>query len=116
MWVTIDGVTATVGLTDDAAQELGDIMYVSLPPVGTTVVAGEPCGEVESMVISDFYAPIDGEVTEVNEELDVDPGLINTEPYGAGWLFRVRLEADTSGNVVLPPDLLSADEYEQLTL
>jgi glycine cleavage system H protein len=115
MWVGIDGVTATVGLTDYAARELGDIVYVSLPAAGVTVAAGDPCGEVESTkATSDLYAPIDGEVTGVNEELDVNPGLINDAPYGAGWMFRVRLAADANGEVSLPLNLLSAAEYGQI--
>ena len=115
-WVAIDGDTASVGITDYAAQSLGDVVYVSLPAVGATVSAGEPCGEVESTKsVSDLYSPVDGEVTEVNEELDDDPGLVNAEPYGAGWMFRVRVTAATDGEAALPPGLLSAAEYEELT-
>ena len=83
-WVSIDGDTATIGITDYAAQQLGDVVYVSLPAVGAAVTSGEPCGEVESTKsVSDLYSPVDGEVVEVNEELDDDPGLVNAEPYGA---------------------------------
>ena len=115
-WVAIDGGTASVGITDYAAQSLGDVVYVSLPAVGATVSAGEPCGEVESTKsVSDLYSPVDGEVTEVNEELDDDPGLVNAEPYGAGWMFRVRVTAAPDGEAALPPGLLSAAEYEELT-
>jgi len=115
-WVAIDGDTASVGITDYAAQSLGDVVYVSLPAVGATVSAGEPCGEVESTKsVSDLYSPVDGEVTEVNEELDGDPGLVNAEPYGAGWMFRVRVAAAAGGEAALPPGLLSAAEYEELT-
>ena len=91
-WVSIAGDTATVGITDYAAQQLGDVVYVSLPAVGTAVTSGEPYGEVESTKsVSDLYSPVDGEVVEANEELDGDPGLVNAEPYGAGWMFRVRI-------------------------
>ena len=91
-WVAIEGGTATIGITDYATQALGDVVYVSLPEVGAAVTAGEPCGEVESTKsVSDLYSPVDGEVVEVNEELDDDPGLINAEPYGLGWMFRVRV-------------------------
>jgi glycine cleavage system H protein len=115
-WVAIDGDIASVGITDYAAQQLGDVVYVSLPTVGSAVTAGEPCGEVESTKsVSDLYCPVDGEVTEVNEELDGDPGLVNAEPYGAGWMFRVRVTVATDGEVALPPGLLSAAEYEELT-
>ena len=115
-WVAIEGDTASVGITDYAQQQLGDVVYVSLPAVGSTVVAGEPCGEVESTKsVSDLYSPVDGEVTEVNEELDDDPGLVNAEPYGAGWMFRVRLAPDNGGEPAIPAGLLSPAEYEELT-
>jgi glycine cleavage system H protein len=112
-WVAIDGATASVGITDHAQRALGDVVYVSLPQPGTTVTAGEPCGEVESTKsVSDIYSPVDGEVTEVNEEINDDPGLVNADPYGAGWLFRVRLAA---ANGELPPGLLSPADYAALT-
>ncbi|HEY7260390.1 MAG TPA: glycine cleavage system protein GcvH [Trebonia sp.] len=115
-WVAIDGDTASVGITDYAAQQLGDVVYVSLPSLGATVTAGEPCGEVESTKsVSDLYSPVDGEIVEVNEELDDDPGLVNAEPYGAGWMFRVRVGAGSGGESALPPGLLTAAEYEELT-
>ncbi len=111
-WISIDGGTATIGITDYAAQALGDVVYVSLPAVGAAVSAGEPCGEVESTKsVSDLYSPVDGEVTAVNEELDDDPGLINAEPYGLGWMFRVRV----SGAGATKAALLSPTEYETLT-
>jgi glycine cleavage system H protein len=111
-WIAIDGGTATIGITDYATQQLGDVVYVSLPEVGASVTAGEPCGEVESTKsVSDLYSPVDGEVVEVNEELDDDPGLINAEPYGLGWMFRVRVASgQTTG-----ADLLSPTEYDALT-
>jgi glycine cleavage system H protein len=115
-WVAIDGDTASIGITDYAAQQLGDVVYVSLPAPGAEVSAGEPCGEVESTKsVSDLYSPVDGEVTEVNEELDGDPGLVNAEPYGAGWMFRVRLGTADDGEPALPAGLLSPAEYEELT-
>ena len=91
-------------------------VYVSLPALGAAVVAGEPCGEVESVKsVSDLYSPVDGEVTEINTELEDDPSLVNAEPYVSGWMFRVQLAADANGDAALPPDLLSAAEYEELT-
>ena len=115
-WVAIDGDTASVGITDYAAESLGDVVYVSLPSVGSAVTAGEPCGEVESTKsVSDLYSPVDGEVTEINEELDGDPGLVNAEPYGAGWMFRVRMTTGPDAEAALPPGLLSPAEYEELT-
>ena len=115
-WVSVDGTIASVGITEYAAQQLGDVVYVSLPSVGTPVTAGEPCGEVESVKsVSDLYSPVDGEVTEVNSELEDDPSLVNAEPYTAGWMFRVRVAEDGNGDADLPPDLLSASDYEDLT-
>ena len=111
-WTAIEGSTATVGITDHAQNALGDVVYVSIPAAGTKVTAGEPCGEVESTKsVSDLYSPVDGEVTEVNPEIEENPGLINSDPYGAGWLFKVALPASDGE---LPPGLLSAAEYEDL--
>jgi glycine cleavage system H protein len=115
-WVSISGDVATIGITDYAASALGDVVYVNLPAVDAAVTAGEPCGEVESTKsVSDLFSPVDGEVTEVNEELDDDPGLVNAEPYGAGWMFRVRIPSGPDGEAALPPGLLNAAEYEELT-
>jgi glycine cleavage system H protein len=109
-WVAIDGATATVGITDHAQQALGDVVYVSVPAAGTKVRAGEPCGEVESTKsVSDLYSPVDGTVAEVNSEIDDNPGLVNTDPYGAGWLFRVTIDETWT-----LAGLLLAAEYEQL--
>ncbi len=114
-WVAVDGPTATVGITDFAARSLGDVVYVSLPAEGAAVTAEEPCGEVESTKsVSDLYSPVDGEVTEINADLEDDPGLVNADPYGAGWMFKVRLGA-AAGEADLPPGLLSPTEYEELT-
>jgi glycine cleavage system H protein len=110
-WVSIEGTIASVGITDYAQRALGDVVYVSIPAPGTRVTAGEPCGEVESTKsVSDIYAPVDGEVTEVNPDIDDDPGLVNSDPYGAGWLVRIKLDSDAA-----QMDLLSADEYADLT-
>ena len=115
-WVSVEGTSASVGITDYAAQQLGDVVYISLPAPGATVVAGEPCGEVESVKsVSDLYSPVDGEVIEINTELEGDPSLVNAEPYTAGWMFRVRVAQDGNGDAALPTDLLSATEYEELT-
>jgi glycine cleavage system H protein len=112
-WVSISGAIASVGITDHAQKALGDVVFVSIPATGTRVTAGEPCGEVESTKsVSDLYSPVDGEVTEVNPEIDDDPGLLNSDPYGAGWLFRVRVDESDDE---LPPGLLSAAEYSALT-
>jgi glycine cleavage system H protein len=111
-WVAVTGSTASVGITDHAQNALGDVVYVSVPAPGSKVTAGEPCGEIESTKsVSDLYCPVDGEVTEVNPEVDENPGLINSDPYGAGWLFKVALPA---ADGELPAGLLSAAEYEDL--
>ena len=93
-WLRLDGATATVGITDHAQAELTDIVYVELPKVGANLAAGQPAAVVESVkAASDIYSPIGGEVTEINGALESDPGLVNRDPYGEGWLFRVRIEA-----------------------
>lgn len=112
-WVSINGALASVGITDHAQRALGDVVFVSAPESGSRVTAGEPCGEVESTKsVSDIYSPVDGEVTEVNPEIDDDPGLVNSDPYGAGWLFKIRLDDSDSD---MPPGLLTAAEYAALT-
>lgn len=99
---------ATVGITAHAADALGDIVFVQLPEVGAVVTAGEPCGELESTKsVSDLYAPVSGEVTEVNEAVVDDPSLVNSAPFEAGWLFRVRA-AEAAAE---PVELLSAADY-----
>ena len=99
-----DGVS-TVGITEHAANALGDVVYTQLPEVGSTVTAGESCGELESTKsVSDLYSPVTGEITEVNEDVVNDPSLVNTAPFEGGWLFKVRIAEE-------PVDLLSADEY-----
>ena len=92
-WVRIDKTIGTVGITDHAQAELTDIVYVELPQVGAKVTAKQPAAVVESVkAASDIYSPVSGEVTEINSELESAPGLVNTGPYTAGWLFKVRLE------------------------
>ena len=111
-WVAITGSTASVGITDHAQQALGDVVYVSAPAPGSKVTAGEPCGEVESTKsVSDIFSPVDGEVAEVNPEIEENPGLVNSDPYGAGWLFKVTL---SGAEGELPAGLMSAAEYEEL--
>ncbi|MFD8200778.1 glycine cleavage system protein GcvH [Streptomyces sp. NPDC003470] len=101
-----DGVS-TVGITEHAANALGDVVFVQLPEVGATVAAGETCGELESTKsVSDLYSPVSGEVTEVNDDVVGDPSLVNSAPFEGGWLFKVRVSEE-------PGDLLSADEYTE---
>ena len=98
-----------VGITDYAQSALGDIVYVQLPKVGQKLTAGEVCGEIESTKsVSEIYSPITGEVSSVNDNLDGAPEIINSEPYGSGWI----LEISVSGEL---PALLSGEEYEKLT-
>jgi glycine cleavage system H protein len=107
-WIAIDGEIATVGITSHAAEALGDIVFVTVPAPGQTVTAGEPCGEVESTkAVSDLRAPVTGSVTETNEALAHDPWLINSDPYGAGWIFRVLASGPVAG--------LDAAAYAALT-
>ena len=97
-WVLIDGETATVGITDFAAQSLGDVVFVALPSVGTVLTAGAVCGEVESTKsVSELFAPVAGVVVEVNESLESAPEVINADAYGEGWLFRVDDLLDAAG-------------------
>ncbi len=106
-WVRVEDGVATVGITDHAQDELGDVVFVELPEKGTSFSAGDSFGTVESVkAVSDLYAPVGGEVVEVNETLNDSPELINEEPYGGGWMIRLRISE--SG------DLLSAEEYEKL--
>jgi glycine cleavage system H protein len=92
-WLRIDGTIGTVGITDHAQAELSDIVFVELPKVGDKVTAKEKAAVVESVkAASDIYSPVSGEVTEVNGQLESNPAIVNNEPYGEGWLFKVQLE------------------------
>jgi glycine cleavage system H protein len=96
-WVRGTGPVVEVGITDFAQDSLGDIVFVTLPEVGAEIKAGEPCGELESTKsVSDLYAPVDGTVAEVNTALDANPELVNSDPYGEGWIFKVELSDGTS--------------------
>jgi glycine cleavage system H protein len=104
-WVRIEGDIAVVGITHFAQDQLGDLTYVELPNLGDTAAAGQEVGSVESVkAASEIYAPVSGEIIEVNTELENAPELINQEPYGAGWMFKIKLAAPTS-------DLLDAAAY-----
>jgi glycine cleavage system H protein len=107
-WVRTDGDTVRVGVTDYAQDALGDIVFVTLPEAGTTVTAGETCGEVESTKsVSDIYAPVTGTVLERNDALDSSPELVNTDPYGDGWMLAIRVDAGTGSE-----ELLDAATYQ----
>lgn len=106
-WVRLDGDVATIGITDHAQSELGDVVYVDLPNAGRALALDETLGTVESVkTVSDLYAPVPGDVVEVNPALTADPGLVNTDPYGQGWMLKVRV-----GDPATVEALLSADEY-----
>jgi len=107
-WVRVDGDVGTIGITDHAQQELGDIVYVDLPKVGTRAELGKTLGSVESVkAVSDIYAPVTGEVTEVNATLADAPEKLNADPHGEAWLVRIKLAAPAEVE-----QLLSAAEYE----
>ena len=106
-WVRIEGDTATIGITDHAQDELGDVVFVELPDEGATFDAGESFGTVESVkAVSDLYTPVGGEVVEVNSALEDAPENINEDPYGEGWIVKLR----TTDRA----DLLSPEEYEKV--
>lgn len=108
-WVSVEGGTATIGITDHAQQELGDIVYIDLPKVGVALEQGKTFGSVESVkAVSDVYAPVSGEVVEINEALAAAPEKLNSDPHGEAWLVKIKLTA---------PDeikqLLSAADYQK---
>ncbi|MDT7805057.1 MAG: glycine cleavage system protein [Actinomycetota bacterium] len=108
-WLNVEGEVATVGITAFAAESLGDIVFVQLPDVGATITSGEVFGEVESTKsVSELYAPVSGEVVEVNGTTSDTPEVINSDPYTEGWLLKVRLTGDV-------PELLDAAAYAALT-
>ncbi len=110
-WVRVDGSTATIGITSYAAQELGDVVFVELPEVGAALQQFATFGVVESVkAVSDLFAPVSGEVTQVNEALRDTPEHINTDPFGAGWVAKLTL-TDSSGL----DELMDADAYAELT-
>ena len=110
-WVRVEGDTATVGITDHAQDELGDVVFVELPEQGATLESGDSFGAVESVkAVSDLYAPVGGEVVEVNDALEDSPEKINEDPYGEGWILKLR----TSGDGPADGDLLSPADYEKL--
>ena len=107
-WVRVEGNTAYIGITDFAQRELGDIVYVDINTVGKTVNKEEVFGTVEAVkTVSDLYMPVTGEVLEVNAQLDANPELVNSDPYGDGWMVKVNIS-----NAADVDSLLSADDYQ----
>jgi glycine cleavage system H protein len=110
-WIQISGNRARIGITDYAQDALGDVVYVQVPDIGTTVAAGQSFSEVESTKsVSDIYAPVSGAVAEVNGELGSNPAAINADPYGAGWLCIIEMSAPAEAD-----QLLDASAYRSLT-
>lgn len=109
-WARVEGDIAVIGLTEYAQGELGDIVFVELPRPGDPTQQFKPCANVEAVkAVSDLYAPLSGEVTEVNGALENDPQIINKDPYGEGWILKIKLSAKDELNNLLPPD-----EYKKL--
>jgi glycine cleavage system H protein len=109
-WIKMEGDTATVGITDFAQKQLGDVVYVELPQVGTNLDFHQSFGVVESVkAVSDIYSPLSGEVTEVNEDLNDSPELVNEDPHNKGWILRIKIKDDSELQ-----KLMSASEYEQM--
>lgn len=109
-WIRIEGQTATVGITDFAQSELGDIVFIEIETLGETIDKGEPFGTIEAVkTVSDMFMPVSGEVLEVNPELDKSPDLVNKDPYGKGWMIKVKISDPAQAK-----ELLSADKYKEL--
>ena len=109
-WIRVEGDKAIIGVTDYAQDALGDVVFVDIPELGKRVTVGETVTEVESTKsVSDIYAPLEGEIIEINQELDDSPELLNGDPYGEGWIFILKLSETTSTE-----SLLSAKDYREL--
>jgi len=105
----LEGDVATIGITDYAQKELGDVVFVELPQVGSQLEAGDELGSIESVkAVSELFTPMSGEVVEVNEALAEKPELVNTDPYGDGWMIRMRVSDPTEAD-----ELMSAEEYDE---
>ncbi len=108
-WVLLEGDIATVGITDHAQEELTDVVFVELPEDGRTCDAGDPVAVVESVkAASDIYIPVAGEITEGNADLEADPSLVNTDPYGKGWIFKVRVNDPSAVEALMDAETYSA--------
>ena len=109
-WVKLDGNTATIGITDYAQGELGDVVFVELPKVGAKVTQMQPFGVIEAVkAVSEMFSPVSGEVTEINSKLEKEAGIINKDPYGEGWIIKVKVSNPTELD-----SLLSPDKYKEL--
>lgn len=110
-WLKIDGDTAYVGITDFAQSELGDIVFVEIDTEGETVEAGDVFGTIEAVkTVSDLFMPVSGEILELNAKIDDDPELVNTDPYGDGWLVKIKISDASQVD-----DLMDAEAYSEMT-
>jgi glycine cleavage system H protein len=104
-WASMDGNVCTLGITKFAVEQLTDVVYIELPDVGDHVFQGDSFGEIESVkAVSDLYSPVNGEVIDINRKLETDPSLVTNDPYGAGWMVKVRVEEGSSIDHLLTPD------------
>src|SRR5229473_2957444 len=109
-YIHVEGGVGTIGITDYAQKELGDVVFVELPQVGTQLEAGDELGSIESVkAVSDLFAPVGGEVVEVNERLTEKPELVNSDPYGDGWMVRIKITDPTEVDELL----MTAEEYDE---
>ncbi|TMF38131.1 MAG: glycine cleavage system protein GcvH [Chloroflexi bacterium] len=109
-WVTVDGREATIGITDFAQSQLGDVVFLELPSAGRKLAARETFGVIESVkAASDLYSPVAGRISAVNDKLSSKPELINSDPFGEGWILKLELAGE------LPPDLLDEEGYKKVT-
>ena len=108
-WVRVSGDTATVGITDHAQHELTDVVFLELPAVGAQVKAGEACAVVESVkTASDIYSPLSGQIVEINQAAADNPALVNSEPYGGGWFYKIKLSNPADLDHLLSPEAYTA--------
>ena len=109
-WVSMEDGVATIGVTDFAQSELGDIIFVEFPEVGDSFEIGETFGTIEAVkTVADLFMPVSGEIVAINEELDVDPAKVNSDPYGDGWLVKIKLSNSDEGD-----ELMSFTSYEEM--
>ncbi|MFI3264299.1 MAG: glycine cleavage system protein GcvH [Rikenellaceae bacterium] len=109
-WCSVEGDVATIGITDFAQSQLGDIVFVDVPTVGEQIAAGELFGTIEAVkTVSDAFSPVSGEVMEFNEGVDADPAVVNQEPYGEGWLIKIKMSDPSELEA-----LLSSEQYAEL--
>jgi glycine cleavage system H protein len=109
-WVSMEDGVATIGVTDFAQSELGDIVFVEFPEVGDSFEIGETFGTIEAVkTVADLFMPVSGEIVAINEELDVDPAKVNSDPYGDGWLVKIKLSNSDEGD-----ELMSFTSYEEM--